>query len=146
MRKCSFIRGKVMDKSEVMLSYTETTRDVRVTVFPQFLEGESSPENRIYAFAYTITIENFSSETVQLLSRHWLINSGGANYTEVRGDGVVGEQPVLEFGDAFQYVSGAVIKDPVGSMHGTYTFRGETGENFEVVIPKFDLIYPKLIH
>ena len=101
----------MMHRSVSSISYSETTRDLRVTVKPHFLESESSPEHRTYTFTYTVTIENFGLDPVQLLSRHWIIESGGAPYSEVRGDGVVGEQPTLEMGDAFQYTSGVVIRD-----------------------------------
>lgn len=128
------------------LVFSETTRGIRVTVTPEFLEDHSDPNRNVYAFAYTVTIENLSSHTVQLLSRHWIVNSGGAEYTQVKGEGVVGEQPVLEANDGFRYTSGTVIKDPVGSMHGTYTFSGTEGSQFKVTIPRFDLLYPHLLH
>lgn len=128
------------------LVFVETTRDIRVTVMPEFLEDHSDPDRNVYAFAYTVTIENLSPATVQLISRHWIVNSGGAEYTQVKGDGVVGEQPVLEANDGFRYTSGTVIKDPVGSMQGTYTFTGSEGSQFNVTIPRFDLLYPHLLH
>ena len=137
---------KPMEKTEQILSYSETTNEVRITAYPQYLEGESAPPRSIYSFAYTITIENHGKELVQLLSRHWQISSGGLPYSEVRGDGVVGQQPYLKPGEGFQYTSGAVIKDPVGSMQGEYSFINSSGELFEVSIPRFDLIYPHLIH
>ncbi len=126
--------------------YSQVTRNIRVSVHPEYLADQSEPIRATYAFQYTVTIENFGAETVQLLSRHWRINSGGAEYMQVKGDGVVGEQPTLEMSHGFRYTSGTVIKDPVGSMHGTYTFRSETGETFDVEIPRFDLIYPHLLH
>ncbi len=125
---------------------SQMTSGIRVTVQPEFLEEHSQPGKHSYAFAYTVTIENLSGNTVQLLKRHWIVNSGGAEYMQVKGDGVVGEQPVLEAHDGFRYSSGTVIKDPVGSMHGSYTFRTEEGDHFEVPIPRFDLIYPHLMH
>lgn len=128
------------------VTVSETTNNVRVTVFPEFLEDHSEPGKNSYAFAYTVTIENIGDNTVQLLRRTWIVNSGGAEFLQVKGDGVVGEQPVLEANDGFRYSSGTVIKDPVGSMHGYYTFRSEDGTYFEVIIPRFDLIYPHLLH
>lgn len=128
------------------LVFSEMTRDIRVTVVPEFLDEHSDPAKHVYAFAYTVTIENLSGGTVQLLKRHWFVNSGGVEYTQVKGDGVVGEQPVLESNDGFRYTSGTVIKDPVGTMSGTYTFADAEGMHFEVVIPRFDLIYPHLLH
>lgn len=126
--------------------YSQTTRNIRISVHPEFLANQSEPARATYAFQYTVTIENLGNVTVQLLSRHWRINSGGAEYMQVKGDGVVGEQPTLESTHGFRYTSGAVIKDPVGSMQGEYTFRSESGETFEVTIPRFDLIYPHLLH
>ena len=135
---------EMMDRNS--LSYTATTRDIRVTVVPHYLAAESDPVRGEYAFAYTVTIENFGEDTVQLLRRHWLVNSGGALFTEVKGDGVVGEQPVLGQGEGFQYMSGSVIRDPVGSMHGSYTFATNDGKFFEVTIPRFDLMCPTSLH
>lgn len=125
---------------------SHVSQGIRVTVQPEYLEEHSQPGKNSYAFAYTVTIENLSGETVQLLKRHWIVSSGGAEYMQVKGDGVVGEQPVLESQDGFRYSSGTVIKDPVGSMHGSYTFRTQEGGQFEVSIPRFDLIYPHLVH
>ena len=128
------------------VTVSEITNHVRVTVCPEFLEEHSEPSKHNYAFAYTVTIENLGEQSVQLLRRHWIVNSGGAEYMQVKGDGVVGEQPMLESGDGFRYSSGTVIKDPVGSMHGWYTFRMEDGALIEITIPRFDLIYPHLLH
>jgi ApaG protein len=135
-----------MEKTAQTLSYSATTHDIRITAYPQFLENESNPARNIYSFAYTITIENYGEELVQLLSRHWSISSGGLPYSEVKGEGVVGQQPYLKPGEGFQYTSGSVIKDPVGSMQGEYTFINSSGELFAVEIPRFDLIYPSLVH
>ncbi len=126
--------------------YTSITRGVRVTVRPEHLVEQSDPEQSVYAFAYTMRIENIGGETVQLLERHWLINSAGVQIAEVVGPGVVGEQPVLGPGDAFEYTSSAVIHDPIGSMEGTYTFKASTGQFFDVSIPRFDLVYPTILH
>lgn len=135
-----------MRKVEDTSVFMEMTREIRVSVLPEYLEDHSDPDKHIYAFAYTVTIENFGSETVQLLKRHWIVNSGGAEYTQVKGDGVVGEQPVLEGNEGYQYTSGTVIKDPVGTMSGTYLFKGADESLFNVTIPRFDLIYPHLLH
>lgn len=126
--------------------YTQTTQEVRISVIPEHLVENSDPANDVYAFSYTITIDNLSTMTVQLLERHWIILSGGVQIAEVVGPGVVGSQPVLEPGQSFQYTSGAVIHDPIGSMHGSYTFKGADEKYFEVSIPKFDLLYPVLLH
>lgn len=128
------------------LVYTETTRDIRVSVQPEFLAEQSDPGARIYSFAYTVLIENLGLSRVQLLSRHWVIKSAGMLYNEVKGDGVVGEQPTLESGEAYEYSSGSMIADAYGSMHGTYLFENELGERFEVLIPEFDLISKITLH
>ncbi len=135
-----------MEKQASLISYSATTNDIHITALPRFIPQESYPDRHLYAFAYTIQIENHGTELVQLLNRHWVIFSGGVQYAEVRGDGVIGEQPFLQPSEAFQYTSGCVIKDPVGSMHGEYTFISSEGGLFEVSIPRFDLIYPELIH
>ncbi len=142
-----------MEKQGELIQYSETSNDVNITVHPEFLEIQSSPTEGVYAFAYTVSIENVGDTTIQLLQRHWFVYSAGAMYTEVRGEGVVGEQPIIRSGDVYQYSSGSVIKDPVGSMHGLYTFRildsnsTDNDENiFEATIPHFDLYCPVLIH
>lgn len=126
--------------------YCQTTKDVRISVEPAHLIENSDPHNDVYAFSYSITIENLSTIGVQLLERHWVIMSGGVQIAEVVGPGVVGAQPVLGPGESFEYSSGAVIHDPIGSMHGSYTFRGADNNYFDVAIPFFDLIYPILLH
>lgn len=138
--------GRSMNRLSDAVLVSHVSQGIRVTVQPEYLEEHSQPGKNSYAFAYTVTIENLSGETVQLLKRHWIVSSGGAEYMQVKGDGVVGEQPVLESQDGFRYSSGTVIKDPVGSMHGSYTFRTQEGGQFEVSIPRFDLIYPHLVH
>ena len=128
------------------VGYTLVTRGVRVSVVPAALTEESNPTKNSYAFSYTITIENLSDKTAQLLERHWKVYSAERRLTEVVGPGVVGKQPVLEPGHSFTYTSGAVINDPYGAMEGAYTFRAEDGEFFEVTIPRFDFLYPVMIH
>ena len=125
---------------------SEITDDVRVSVASEPLIKNSDPLRGVFAFSYTIKIENTGPQTVQLLERHWIIKSNGMQVGEVVGPGVVGEQPVLEGGEKFEYSSGAVIQDPYGSMEGTYTFRARDGRFFAVNIPKFDLFYPLVIH
>jgi len=105
------------------------------------LEERSDVEAGVYVFTYEVIIENTGSDTIQLLNRHWVVISGGRQYADVKGDGVVGEQPILEPGNIFSYASFTVIAEAVGSMHGSYTFRSESGEFFDVAIPQFDLIY-----
>lgn len=134
------------DEAQLTPQYVATTDDVRVSVVPEYIEENSDVQSDSYAFAYTITIENLGSETVQLLERHWIVMSAGTQIAEVNGPGVVGVQPVLKKGERFEYTSGAIIHDPTGSMHGAYTFRREDGSLFNVQIPKFDLVYPMIIH
>ena len=135
-----------MRSFEEAVTVSRVTNNIRVTVVPEFLEEHSDPGNATYSFSYTVTIENLGDDTVQLLNRHWHISSGGGDYMEERGEGVIGEQPVLKSYHGFRYTSGTVIKDPVGQMHGTYTFKDEQGNPFEVSIPCFDLLYPHLLH
>lgn len=129
-----------------MGTFTEYTSLIQVSAVPSPLVQESRETDALFAFAYTITIQNNSSETVQLLERHWVIESAGEQIGEVTGPGVVGVQPVLNPGEEFEYSSSVVIKDPVGSMQGSYIFKNSTGGAFVVSIPRFTLIYPTHFH
>lgn len=122
--------------------YEAVTRGIRVRVAPQYLEGESAPEEGRYFWAYTIDIVNEGSEIVQLRSRHWRITDAGGRTEEVRGPGVVGETPVLKPGGSFRYTSGCPLPTPSGIMVGTYQMSTETGELFNVAIPAFSLDSP----
>lgn len=122
--------------------YDATTRDIRVEVEPEFLEDQSSPEEGHYVWAYRVRIENQGGEKVQLVTRHWQITDSRGSMQEVIGAGVVGEQPVLEPGDMFEYSSGCPLSTPSGVMMGTYTMVGEEGESFDVKIPAFSLDSP----
>jgi ApaG protein len=122
--------------------YETVTRNIRVVVVPSFLDDQSEPTEGRYLWAYHITIENRSGETVQLLSRHWRITDSRGRVREVRGPGVVGEQPVLPPGSAFEYTSGAPLETPSGFMGGTYQMRAVSGESFEIDIPLFALESP----
>lgn len=122
--------------------YEETTRDIKIAVEPNFLEDQSDPEENRYLWSYRVTIENKSELTVQLLSRFWRITDGRGRVREVRGDGVIGEQPVIAPGRAFEYTSGAPLETPSGFMTGTYHMRASSGESFEVGIPMFALESP----
>lgn len=126
--------------------YERVTNGVRIVATPAHIAEQSNPAERVFAFSYTIYMENLSTETVQLLERCWLIQSGGKRFAEVVGPGVVGKKPVLNPGESFEYTSSAVIDDPSGAMEGTYTFRREDGSTFSVAIPRFDLLYPLIIH
>jgi ApaG protein len=119
-----------------------STRGIRVKVTSQFLPEHSSAGARRFAFSYTVQISNDSNETVQLRSRHWHILHGNGRREEVRGPGVVGEQPVLRPGEGFEYSSGCVLTAPHGTMHGTYEMVGGDGARFEVEIPAFSLSTP----
>ncbi len=115
---------------------------VSVLVEPIYLEDHSDPMEDSYLWAYKVIIKNDSNETVQLLSRHWKIFDSNGNFREVRGKGVVGEQPVIEPGDEFEYTSGTPLKTSSGLMHGTYLMQSFDGKEFEVIIPPFSLDIP----
>ena len=122
------------------------TRGIRVEVVPEFDPLRSSPESGQWFFLYTVTIENRSTETVQLLTRHWIITDGNGEVGEVRGPGVVGEQPVLVPGGAFQYTSGCPLPTDVGKMEGSYRMITSEGEEFDVEIAPFTLAVPGWVH
>jgi ApaG protein len=122
------------------------TRGIRVDVRSEFLPQHSNAAGKRFVFSYTIQISNESEETVQLRSRHWHILHGNGRREEVRGPGVVGEQPVLRPGEGFEYSSGCVLSSPHGTMHGTYEMIGENGARFEVEIPAFALAIPHVLN
>ena len=122
--------------------YTQKTRAIEVTVKPMYLEDESEPSSDHYVWAYWIRIENHSKDIVQLRARHWRITDAAGRLHEVRGEGVVGEQPVLAPGEAFEYTSGSPLTTPSGIMVGTYEMETEAGERFQVDIPAFSLDSP----
>jgi ApaG protein len=122
--------------------YMETTRSIRVTVKPFYLEEQSSPDESHFVWAYNVRIENTGQETVQLLNRHWRITDSLGHVQEVRGAGVIGEQPVLAPGEAFEYTSGTPLHTPSGIMMGSYEMESTTGERFSVLIPAFSLDSP----
>jgi len=110
-----------------------------VEVAPQYIAGQSAPDDDIYSFAYTITITNSGEVPAQLISRHWLITDAAAHTEEVKGLGVVGHQPLLKPGESFQYTSGCRLRTASGTMHGSYFCVAEDGERFEVEVPLFVL-------
>ncbi|MGA2048703.1 MAG: Co2+/Mg2+ efflux protein ApaG [Terracidiphilus sp.] len=118
------------------------TRGIAVSVEPAYLEAKSSPGNSQYFWAYRVIIENQGRETVRLLSRHWTITNERGEMTEVRGPGVVGEQPLVKPGESFAYTSGAPLNTPSGLMGGTYQMENEGGERFDIEIPTFSLDRP----
>ena len=119
--------------------YRTITRNIEITAKPFFLEGQSLPDEGKFVWAYTITIANNGPETVRLLSRAWLITDGNGARQEVKGSGVVGEQPVLRPSDSYTYSSGCPLSTPSGVMQGSYNMVTETGEHFDVIIPAFSL-------
>lgn len=119
---------------------------IHIKVVTQYLSQQSDPARRSYAFAYTITITNERPEAVQLLSRHWIISDQNNKVEEVRGSGVVGQQPLIQPGQSYQYSSGAVIETETGDMRGSYTMITASGERFEAPIPLFILAVPHMLH
>ena len=119
---------------------------VKVTAQSFFLPDQSDEENDQYVFAYTIRIENIGQVPAQVISRHWLITDADNQVQEVRGVGIVGEQPVLKPGERFEYTSGSSINTIVGTMRGTYQMLAEDGTKFDAVIPEFTLSMPRVLH
>jgi ApaG protein len=122
--------------------YKAITRGIAVSVEPSFLDDQSKPQEHYYMWAYRVRIENLGTETVQLRTRYWRITDAGGRVQEVRGDGVVGEQPVLPPGEVFEYTSGCPLPTPSGIMVGSYRMVAESGEAFDVAIPAFSLDSP----
>ncbi len=124
------------------------SRKYHITVTPvtQYLADQSDEAANRYVFAYTITIENTGTVPAQLISRHWVITDSHQEVQEVRGLGVVGEQPLLKPGQKFEYSSGTSIATPVGAMRGSYQMVAEDGEHFEAEIPEFSLSMPRVLH
>jgi len=122
--------------------YKAITRGIAVSVEPAYLEANSSPGSSQYFWAYRVTIENQGLETVQLRSRHWMITNARGELQEVKGPGVVGEQPILKPGESYQYTSGAPLNTPWGMMGGSYQMESESGERFDIEIPTFSLDSP----
>ncbi len=120
--------------------------EINVIVRTAYLPEQSDEAIDRYVFAYTITIANTGMVAAQLISRHWIIVDGGNDIQEVRGLGVVGEQPLLKPGDSFEYTSGTAISSPVGSMKGSYQMVAEDGLRFDAPIPEFTLSVPRVLH
>ncbi len=117
-----------------------------IDVETSYLGEQSDPHDQRYVFAYTITIRNEGGLSATLLTRHWIITDANGAVKEVRGDGVVGEQPRLEPGQGFRYSSGAILETPVGTMEGTYQMVDEQGRRFDAPIPLFRLAMPGILH
>jgi len=124
----------------------ETNYNIKVTVGSQYIEAESNPEANRFVFAYTITIENMGNIAAKLLSRHWIITDANNRVQEVKGKGVIGEQPYLRPGDSFQYTSGTMMETPVGSMQGTYQMIADDEYHFDAIIEPFTLALPKMLN
>lgn len=123
-----------------------SSNDILVSVTPQYLPDQSSPDDQRYVFAYTVRITNRSRQAVQVVSRHWVITDGRQNTQEVRGLGVVGQQPLLAPGESFEYTSGCPLPTPVGTMRGSYHCVGEDGVPFDAPIAEFMLAMPRTLH
>ena len=120
--------------------------EIDISVATRYVEEQSDPGGERYVFAYTIEITNNLDFPSQLLNRHWIITNGSGKVEEVRGEGVVGQQPRLLPGQGFRYTSGAVLETPVGAMQGEYEFTDDAGRRFEVAIPVFSLSVPSAVH
>jgi len=124
----------------------ESRYRIDVSVTPQFLPEQSQPEQNRYAFAYRVTIENNGELTAQLLSRHWIITDGDGQVQEVRGAGVIGQQPVIAPGESHVYTSGTLMTSRVGTMQGSYQMLAEDGHTFDAIIAPFRLAVPGALH
>jgi ApaG protein len=122
--------------------YKTVTQDIQVTVMPAFLPDQSDPADNRYVWSYTIEVANLGATTVQLMTRHWIITDADGRREDVKGPGVVGEQPILRPGDAFRYTSGCPLTTPSGIMVGSYRMVDENGRAFDVEIPAFSLDSP----
>ena len=123
-----------------------TGHKIRVDVETSYLDEQSDPREQRYVFAYTITIRNEGEVPAKLLTRHWIITDANGRVQEVRGDGVVGEQPYLKPGQGFRYSSGVVLETPVGTMQGSYQMIADDGAQFDAPIPAFRLAKPGMLH
>lgn len=125
----------------------DTSRyNIEVSVTTDYVEGQSDPQNDRYVFAYTVTLINAGDIPAQLLTRHWVIRDANNKVEEVRGEGVIGEQPLLAPGKGFTYTSGTIIATPVGTMGGSYQMVAEDGTHFDAKIPDFTLSMPRTLH
>lgn len=120
--------------------------EISIEVATDYVDDQSEPDVGRYVFAYTITILNKGTVPARLLSRHWVITDANGKVQEVRGDGVVGEQPHLNPGEKFRYSSGAVLETPVGAMQGSYRMQADNGISFDAPIPPFTLAVPGVLH
>ena len=128
------------------ITMTAQPPEIAVDVATRYLEADSSPEEERFIFAYTVTILNQGETPAQLLTRHWVITHGNGKKQEVRGDGVVGKQPVIKPGEGYQYTSSTILETPMGTMGGSYQMIDENGEQFNAAIPEFLLSTPRTLH
>lgn len=119
---------------------------IDIKVLPAYIANQSDPEDNHFVFSYTVTIRNNGSMPAKLLARHWVITDGDGLVQEVKGDGVIGEQPHLQPGESFQYTSGTFMNTPFGTMHGSYQMISDSGERFDAEIPAFQLTVPNTLH
>lgn len=126
--------------------HTESSHDIRVRVVSEYLATKSNAAEGRFVFAYHVSIANNGHLPAQLLSRHWIITDGNEKVQEVRGEGVIGEQPTIMPGETYQYSSGAVLQTPVGSMQGSYRMIDTIGTTFDTPIPVFTLASPTALH
>jgi ApaG protein len=119
---------------------------IKVGVETRYIEDQSNPEQNYYVFAYTITIQNKGRQNAKLLTRHWVITDSNSKIQEVRGDGVVGEQPLLKPGEQFVYTSGTMLETAVGTMKGSYQMLADDGSHFDAQIEEFVLSTPRVLH
>ena len=129
-----------------MFTSEANTRGVRVRVESEYAPDRSEPSKNQWFFLYTVTITNEGSDTVQLLTRHWIITDGTGHVEEVRGPGVVGKQPILKPGESFEYTSGCPLSTPFGVMEGTYQMLTEGGDRFDARVAPFTLSEPYTVH
>lgn len=122
------------------------TQPIRVSIQTSYLPEQSDPGSERFVFSYTITIHNAGEEAAKLLRRHWIITDANGKVQEVRGDGVVGEQPHLAPGQGFRYSSGAILETPVGTMQGSYQMVTDEGRSFDAPIAPFRLAMPGILH
>ncbi|MBL8259868.1 MAG: Co2+/Mg2+ efflux protein ApaG [Candidatus Competibacteraceae bacterium] len=128
------------------MTANKTDYNIKVAAQAFYLEEQSDPAHDRYVFAYTITIQNHGNIPAKLLTRHWIITDSNGKIEEVRGEGVVGEQPYLRPGEGFQYTSGAILETSVGSMKGSYQMLADDGITFDATIPAFVLSIPRTLH
>lgn len=125
---------------------SDIANKINVEIAPAYIAEQSDPLNDHYVFSYTVTIRNDGDRPARLLTRHWIITDGDGQVQEVKGEGVIGEQPHIQPGKNYQYTSGTFMNTPVGTMRGSYQMVTDTGETFEAIIPHFRLAVPNILH